>query len=177
MIVDELNLPAANITRITRGALPPATKLSKEAREGLTRAASIFILYVNPLLFALLCSTHVCLSSAARLFVTLADFPCVNFDFRCLTNAASEASTSEKRQTIQTKDIFTALEDMDLADLVPEVQQRLKETSKSATPSKSSKAASASPSSQNPDSKAGSEAQPEDEQGSVPSGNNGSGEQ
>ena len=171
MIVDELNLPAANITRITRAALPPATKLSKEAREGLTRAASIFILYVHasnsrirtPYMFSGSCVAFVCMHALIS----------YGLDFSCLTNAASEASTSEKRQTIQTKDIFTALEDMDLGDLVPEVQQRLKETSKGAAPSKSSKASS--PSSKSPHSKASGEGPPEDRQVSAPGGDSGSG--
>jgi hypothetical protein len=44
MIVDECSLPAANINRITKAALPPSTKLSKDGREALLRAASIFVL-------------------------------------------------------------------------------------------------------------------------------------
>jgi len=44
MIVDEYNLPAANINRVTKAALPAGTKVTKEARTGIARAATIFVM-------------------------------------------------------------------------------------------------------------------------------------
>lgn len=45
--IEELNLPNAIVLRIIKEALPPGINVSKEARTAITKAASVFILYVT----------------------------------------------------------------------------------------------------------------------------------
>lgn len=43
--IEDLNLPMAVVSRIMKDALPENASCSKESRNALTRAASVFILY------------------------------------------------------------------------------------------------------------------------------------
>lgn len=43
----ELDLPQASIARIVRSALPPGMSLSRESKLALSKAASVFILYIT----------------------------------------------------------------------------------------------------------------------------------
>lgn len=45
--IEDLNLPMANVARLMKDALPPQVSVTKEARSALTRAASVFILYLT----------------------------------------------------------------------------------------------------------------------------------
>lgn len=45
--LEDLNLPMAVVTRIVKDALPDGVAVSKEARTGLAKAASVFVLYVT----------------------------------------------------------------------------------------------------------------------------------
>merc|ERR1711962_1055774 len=44
---EELNLPNAVITRIIKEAIPPGSIVSKDAKMGISRATSLFILYIG----------------------------------------------------------------------------------------------------------------------------------
>jgi len=44
---EDLNLPAAVVSRIIKDALPPSTKVSKEAQQAIAKAASVFVLYAT----------------------------------------------------------------------------------------------------------------------------------
>ncbi|XP_063701099.1 DNA polymerase epsilon subunit 3 [Culicoides brevitarsis] len=45
--IEDLNLPNAVVTRLMKEALPDGISISKEARSALTRAASVYILYLT----------------------------------------------------------------------------------------------------------------------------------
>ena len=45
--LEDLNLPMTVVTRIVKEALPEGVSISKEARTGLAKAASVFVLYVT----------------------------------------------------------------------------------------------------------------------------------
>ncbi|KAI8433585.1 hypothetical protein MSG28_015606 [Choristoneura fumiferana] len=45
--LEDLNLPLTVVTRIVKEALPEGVSISKEARTGLAKAASVFVLYVT----------------------------------------------------------------------------------------------------------------------------------
>lgn len=45
--LEDLNLPMTVVTRIVKEALPDGVAISKEARTGLAKAASVFVLYVT----------------------------------------------------------------------------------------------------------------------------------
>ncbi|XP_026764951.1 DNA polymerase epsilon subunit 3 [Galleria mellonella] len=45
--LEDLNLPLTVVTRIVKEALPEGATISKEARTGLAKAASVFVLYVT----------------------------------------------------------------------------------------------------------------------------------
>uniref|UniRef100_A0A336N2B3 DNA polymerase epsilon subunit 3 n=2 Tax=Culicoides sonorensis TaxID=179676 RepID=A0A336N2B3_CULSO len=45
--IEDLNLPNAVVTRLMKEALPDGINISKEARSALTRAASVYILYLT----------------------------------------------------------------------------------------------------------------------------------
>nr|AHH91066.1 DNA polymerase epsilon subunit 3 [Bombyx mandarina] len=45
--LEDLNLPLTVVTRIVKEALPSGVSVSKEARTGLAKAASVFVLYVT----------------------------------------------------------------------------------------------------------------------------------
>ncbi|KAL0810619.1 hypothetical protein ABMA28_010734 [Loxostege sticticalis] len=45
--LEDLNLPLTVVTRIVKEALPDGVAISKEARTGLAKAASVFVLYVT----------------------------------------------------------------------------------------------------------------------------------
>lgn len=44
---EDLNLPSAVVSRIVKDALPPGTKVSKEAQAAIAKAASVFVLYAT----------------------------------------------------------------------------------------------------------------------------------
>lgn len=44
---DDLNLPTAVVTRIIKDALPEGCNVAKEAKLALTRAATVFVLYLT----------------------------------------------------------------------------------------------------------------------------------
>ena len=44
---EDLNLPAAVVTRLMKDALPEGCNVSKEARQAVCRAASVFVLYLT----------------------------------------------------------------------------------------------------------------------------------
>lgn len=44
---EDLNLPGAVVSRIVKDALPPSTKVSKEAQQAIAKAASVFVLYAT----------------------------------------------------------------------------------------------------------------------------------
>lgn len=45
--LEDLNLPITVVTRIVKEALPEGVSLTKEARTGFAKAASVFVLYVT----------------------------------------------------------------------------------------------------------------------------------
>ncbi|GBP93347.1 DNA polymerase epsilon subunit 3 [Eumeta japonica] len=45
--LEDLNLPLTVVTRIVKEVLPDGVAISKEARTGLAKAASVFVLYVT----------------------------------------------------------------------------------------------------------------------------------
>lgn len=45
--LEDLNLPQTVVARIVKEALPEGVSISKEARTGLAKAASVFVLYVT----------------------------------------------------------------------------------------------------------------------------------
>lgn len=45
--LEDLNLPLTVVTRIVKETLPEGIQISKEARTGLAKAASVFVLYVT----------------------------------------------------------------------------------------------------------------------------------
>lgn len=45
--IEELNLPVSIISRLIKEALPPGVSIRAEARSAITRAASVFILYLT----------------------------------------------------------------------------------------------------------------------------------
>lgn len=45
--LEDLNLPMSVVTRITKDALPSGILVTKEARTGLAKVASVFVLYVT----------------------------------------------------------------------------------------------------------------------------------
>lgn len=45
--IEELNLPITIISRLIKEALPPGVSIRAEARSAITRAASVFILYLT----------------------------------------------------------------------------------------------------------------------------------
>lgn len=45
--LEDLNLPMTVVTRIVKEVLPDGVAISKEARTGLAKAASVFVLYVT----------------------------------------------------------------------------------------------------------------------------------
>ncbi|XP_023938314.1 DNA polymerase epsilon subunit 3 [Bicyclus anynana] len=45
--LEDLNLPLTVVTRIVKETLPEGVAISKEARTGLAKAASVFVLYVT----------------------------------------------------------------------------------------------------------------------------------
>ncbi|XP_041985775.1 DNA polymerase epsilon subunit 3 [Aricia agestis] len=45
--LEDLNLPMTVVTRIVKEALPDGVAISKEARTGLAKAASVFVLYIT----------------------------------------------------------------------------------------------------------------------------------
>lgn len=45
--LEDLNLPAAVVTRIIKEALPEGCNVAKEAKLALSRAASVFVLYLT----------------------------------------------------------------------------------------------------------------------------------
>ncbi|CAH2061998.1 unnamed protein product, partial [Iphiclides podalirius] len=45
--LEDLNLPLTVVTRIVKESLPEGVSISKEARTGLAKAASVFVLYVT----------------------------------------------------------------------------------------------------------------------------------
>lgn len=45
--IEDLNLPAAIVTRLIKEALPPGANVSKEARAGISKAASVFVIYLT----------------------------------------------------------------------------------------------------------------------------------
>ncbi|CAH2266956.1 DNA polymerase epsilon subunit 3 [Pararge aegeria] len=45
--LEDLNLPLTVVTRIVKETLPDGVAISKEARTGLAKAASVFVLYVT----------------------------------------------------------------------------------------------------------------------------------
>lgn len=45
--IEDLNLPAAIVGRLIKEALPEGSIVAKEARNALTRAASVFVLYLT----------------------------------------------------------------------------------------------------------------------------------
>lgn len=45
--LEDLNLPLTVVTRIVKEALPDGVAIAKEARTGLAKAASVFVLYVT----------------------------------------------------------------------------------------------------------------------------------
>lgn len=45
--LEDLNLPLTVVTRIIKDSLPDGVAISKEARTGLAKAASVFVLYVT----------------------------------------------------------------------------------------------------------------------------------
>lgn len=45
--LEDLNLPLTVVTRIVKETLPDGVTISKEARTGLAKAASVFVLYVT----------------------------------------------------------------------------------------------------------------------------------
>ncbi|CAG5059924.1 unnamed protein product [Parnassius apollo] len=45
--LEDLNLPMTVVTRIVKESLPEGVAISKEARTGLAKAASVFVLYVT----------------------------------------------------------------------------------------------------------------------------------
>ena len=44
---EDLNLPAAVVARLMKDALPEGCNVSKEARQAVCRAASVFVLYLT----------------------------------------------------------------------------------------------------------------------------------
>lgn len=44
---DDLNLPTSVVTRIIKDVLPDGSSVAKEAKLALTRAASVFVLYLT----------------------------------------------------------------------------------------------------------------------------------
>merc|ERR1711874_501742 len=44
---EDLNLPSAVVCRIVKDALPPNTKVTKEAQAAIAKAASVFVLYAT----------------------------------------------------------------------------------------------------------------------------------
>jgi DNA polymerase epsilon subunit 3 len=45
--MDDLNLPAAVVTRLIKEALPEGVNISKESRTAVSKAASVFVLYTT----------------------------------------------------------------------------------------------------------------------------------
>lgn len=45
--IEDINLPASIVGRLIKDALPPGASVSKEARNALTRASSVFILFLT----------------------------------------------------------------------------------------------------------------------------------
>ncbi|XP_055628217.1 DNA polymerase epsilon subunit 3 [Toxorhynchites rutilus septentrionalis] len=45
--IEDLNLPNVIVTRLMKKALPPDIKISNESRTALTRATSVFVLYLT----------------------------------------------------------------------------------------------------------------------------------
>jgi DNA polymerase epsilon subunit 3 len=105
--MQELQLPLAVINRLIKEALPPNAIAKNEAKLGISKAASVFIL-----------------------FLTSGKFVCLHFQIKhflnyCFLPAAADAASAKNQKTMTADHVLTALKEMEFGHMVPELESQL----------------------------------------------------
>ncbi|KAJ3359198.1 hypothetical protein GGF32_009570 [Allomyces javanicus] len=139
--INDYGLPKSQITKIFKESVPPGTNLQREAREALDQATVTFVNYLTFMSASLFRIMFLALVMLMRTFST---------------GRATEITTKAGKKTISPNDVLTALEAMEMPDLVPTLREALdqfqqqKQAKRAASGSKIKDAPTSAPSTEPP---------------------------
>ncbi|KAF0289162.1 DNA polymerase epsilon subunit 3 [Amphibalanus amphitrite] len=120
---EDLNLPAAVVTRLMKDALPEGCNVSKEARQAVCRAASVFVLYLTSQSNALAQQSKRKTVNGADVIAALTD---MEFDEFCdpLKEALEDHKSRQKNKKLSKKRKADDSEETPVAEETEEPEQQ-----------------------------------------------------
>ena len=114
----DLSLPRTMIQRLAKGVLPPNTQIQKDALLALSKSATVFVNY--------LASKYV-LSSAVE--AQALDNSCHQSSMLIVLSSSSEIALSSGKKTINPRDVYAALQDLEFDSFLPRVKAEVESKS------------------------------------------------
>lgn len=104
---EDLQLPLSVIQRIIKESLPPNAIAKQEAKHGISKASSVFILFLT----------------SGKIF--LFKFKILFLICYCIIPAATEITSSKNQKTMSADHVLAALKDIEFHHLIPELESQL----------------------------------------------------